>query len=55
METQENSLPAAADGCVSHKVNLFSKDISLRFTAAIFQSAQRKQSGFTVIFRQKKN
>lgn len=55
-EKQVNSsLPNAADGCVSHKVNLFSKDISLHFTAAIFQTVQRKQSAFTAIFKQKTN
>lgn len=43
MEKQgKSSLPTAADGCVSHKVNLFSKDISLCFTAAIFQTVSKE-------------
>lgn len=56
MEKQGNSsLPIAADGFVSHKVNLFSKDISLHFTAAIFQTVHWNQSAFTAIFQQKTN
>lgn len=38
------SLSNTTDGCVIRKVNLFSKDIGLHFTAAVFQNVQRKQS-----------
>lgn len=44
-EKQGNSSPFnTTDGYVTHKVNLFSKDIGLHYTAAVFQNVQRKQS-----------